>query len=217
MKIFLSIGTGPGMGLATAQRFAREGFRVILSARNVEKTQVFADRLKTVGYEAEARRVDAADLASVAALVRSVEAQYGAIDVLHYNAANIRAATLAEQPLDTFVGDLAVNIGGALAAVQAAMPKMAGRGTGSILLTGGGLSLNPRPGFVSLGIGKAGIRSLALGMFDSCQAQGIHIATVTVAARVAPDSEEARAVGEHFWQLHCQPKDAWTPEVKYSS
>jgi len=38
MKTFLSIGTGPGMGLATAERFAGEGFRVILSARNETRT-----------------------------------------------------------------------------------------------------------------------------------------------------------------------------------
>lgn len=217
MKTFLSIGTGPGMGLATAERFAREGFRVVLSARRADNTGAFAERLKAKGYEAEPRTVDASELASVAALVADVEAQYGAVDVLHYNAANIRRATLAAQPLDTFIGDLAVNIGGALAAAQAVVPKMAARGAGTILLTGGGFGLQPSPDFLSLSLGKAGIRALTLGLFEQCKAQGIHIATVTVAALVTPDSSEAKAVGERFWQLHSQPKGAWTAEVKYSS
>ncbi|CAN7522197.1 SDR family NAD(P)-dependent oxidoreductase [Rhizobium rhizogenes] len=34
MKTFLSIGSGPGIGLATAKRFAAEGYRIILTSRN---------------------------------------------------------------------------------------------------------------------------------------------------------------------------------------
>jgi hypothetical protein len=45
--------------------------------------------------------------------------------------------------------------------------------------------------------------------------KGIHVAIVTVAAYVSPGSKDAEAVAEHFWQLHNQPKGAWTPEVKY--
>jgi len=55
MKTFLSIGSGPGMGYATAARFAREGFQIVLSARNPTKTRGLADRLKATGYRA--RRV----------------------------------------------------------------------------------------------------------------------------------------------------------------
>jgi NAD(P)-dependent dehydrogenase (short-subunit alcohol dehydrogenase family) len=161
--------------------------------------------------------VDSADPASVAALVADVEKKLGPIDVLHYNAASMRWATIAEQPLDTFVQDLAVNIGGALAATQAVTQSMAARGTGTILLTGGGSALTPNPGYLSLSIGKAGVRALTLGLFESLKQQGIHIATVTVAARVAPDSKEAEAVGEHFWQLHNQPNGSWTAEAKYAA
>ncbi|WP_249039759.1 SDR family NAD(P)-dependent oxidoreductase, partial [Pseudomonas marginalis] len=46
MKTFLSIGTGPGIGYETAARFALEGFRVVLSARNLEKTQALVKRLQ---------------------------------------------------------------------------------------------------------------------------------------------------------------------------
>jgi NAD(P)-dependent dehydrogenase (short-subunit alcohol dehydrogenase family) len=51
MKTFLSIGSGPGMGLATAERFAEESFQVVLSARNAAKTQELADQLKAKGYK----------------------------------------------------------------------------------------------------------------------------------------------------------------------
>lgn len=199
MKTFLSIGTGPGMGLATAERFASEGFRVILSARSADRTQELANQLKAKGYTAEVRTVDTGDPSSVAALVADVERQFGAIDVLHYNAASMRKASLAEQPAGSFNGDLAVNIGGAQAAAQAVAPKMIARGRGSVLLTGGGFALQPSPDYLSLSIGKAGIRALAHGLFESFKEKGIHVATVTVAAFVDPGSADAQAVADRFW------------------
>ncbi|MCC8938758.1 SDR family NAD(P)-dependent oxidoreductase [Bradyrhizobium sp. Arg68] len=215
MKTFLSIGAGPGMGFATAERFAKEGFHVVLAARRLPRTQELADRLTSKGYKAEARNVDASDVKSVAELVAAVETQHGSVDVLHYNAASLRKATLAEQPRDSFNFDLAVNIGGALAAAQAVAPKMEAQRSGTILLTGGGFALAPSPDFLSISIGKAGIRALAHGLFEQYRAKGIHVATVTVCTLVAPESKEASAVADQFWHLHSQPKDSWTVEANY--
>jgi short-subunit dehydrogenase len=203
------------MGYATAARFAKEGFRIVLSARNPAKTQEQANRLKAKGYDVDARTVDCADPENVAALINQV-AQTGPIDVLHYNAASVRKATLAEQPRATINQDLAINIGGALIATQVVASQMSERGSGTILLTGGGLSLAPDPDHISLSIGKAGIRAMTLGLFESLKQKGIHIATVTVEVTVTPDSKEAEAVGEHFWQLHSQAVGKWTAELQYS-
>jgi short-subunit dehydrogenase len=191
------------------------GFQVVLSARNTAKTRELADQLKAKGYRAEARTVDTGDASSVASLVAEVENQYGSIDVLHYNAASMRKATLAEQPRDTFNRDLAVNIGGALVAAQAVASKMSERDSGTILLTGGGFALQPHPDYLSLSIGKAAIRALAHGLFESFKDKGIHVATVTVATFINPGSENAAAVAERFWQLHTEPKASWSVEVNY--
>lgn len=215
MKNFLSIGTGPGIGYETAARFAREGYRVILSARNHEKLETLATRLKETNAQVATETVDASNATSVAALIEKVENTYGQIDVLHYNAANLRQSSIEAQPADSFVSDLAVNIGGALAAVQGLKPKMEDRGEGTMLLTGGGLALYPHPDYLSLSIGKAGIRALVLGLFEASKEKNLHIATVTVATFVNPDSQEAKDIAEQFWQLHTQPKDSWLSEVVY--
>lgn len=216
MKTFLSIGAGPGMGLATAELFAREGFHVVLSSRDAAKAEDLAASLRAKGHAAEARTVDAGDPGSVAVLIRDVEAAHGGIDVLHYNAAAMRQSTLADQPAESFNTDLAVNIGGALAAAQAAAPGMAKRGSGSILLTGGGFALQPHPDYLSLSIGKAGIRALAQGLFESFRDSGVHVATVTVAGFVDPGTKAAAAVAEHFWRLHGQAKGDWEVEAVYT-
>lgn len=216
MRTFLSIGAGPGIGLATAERFAKEGFQVVLASRNVAKTHELAERLVVKEYKANVRRVDAADPKSVAELVAEVQKQHGSIDVLHYNAASPRKATLSEQPFDSFNSDLAVNIGGALVAAQAVAPKMEEQKSGAILLTGGGFALAPSPDYLSISVGKAGLRALAQGLFEPLREKGIHVATVTVCTFVSPASKEASAVAEHFWQLYSQPKDSWTVEVNYA-
>ena len=217
MKNFLSIGTGPGIGYETAAKFAREGYRIILSARNPQKLQTLAKRLKEANARVEIETTDASNPTSVVDLIEKVENTYGPINVLHYNAANLRQSSIESQPTDTFISDLAVNIGGALAAVQALKPKMEGRNESTILLTGGGLALYPHPDYLSLSIGKAGIRALALGLFEISKDKNLHIATVTVATFVQPESQESKDIAEQFWQLHSQPKDAWTAEVVYPS
>lgn len=215
LKTFLSIGAGPGNGLATAERFAREGFYVVLASRDADKTEQLAAGLRAKGHRAEARTVDASSDASVAALVGEVESTFGTLNVLHYNAASLRHATLAEQAGDTFNADLAVNIGGALSAVKAAAAAMTTRGAGTILLTGGGLALEPKPDFISLAIGKAGLRTLVHGLFKPLKARGVHLAILTVVPHIEPSSAEAHAVAEHFWQLYAQAPDTWTEEATY--
>jgi short-subunit dehydrogenase len=203
------------MGMATAERFAREGFRVVLSARSETKTKELARQLEAKGHKVGVRTVDAAEPSSVAALVSQVESEFAGIDVLHFNAASLRKATLADQPRETFKYDLAVNIGGAMVAAQAAAPHMIARGSGSMLFTGGGFGLRPHPDFLSLSIGKAGIRALAQGIFEPFREKGVHVATVTVAGLVM-NSKDANAVAEQFWQLHSQPVGSWQVETVYT-
>lgn len=215
MKTFLSIGSGPGIGYETAARFAKEGYRVVLSARNINKLRDLSSKLKATGAHVETRAVDAANPGNVAALVNEIKTRFGSIDVIHYNAANLHQDTVDTQAIDTFNSDLAVNIGGALAAIQAVKPKMEAQGTGTILLTGGGFGIYPSPDYLSLSIGKAGIRALALGLFESCKEKNIHVATVTVCAFVSPETQQTADIAEHFWKLHSQPKAEWSAEVMY--
>ena len=216
MKVFVSIGSGPGIGYATAERFAKEGFQIVLTARNIERVEGLAAQLRGKGYRAEAHKLDAGDVAAVGGLIADVERRLGQIDVLHYNAASLRQATVADQPASTFVSDLAVNIGGALAATQAASPRMLARREGAIFFTGGFFGLTPNPGYASLSVGKAGVRNLALGLFGGHREQDVHVATLTVAAFVAPHSKESNDIAEEFWKLYAQPKGAWVAEVTYS-
>lgn len=215
MKTFLSIGSGPGIGIATAERFAREGFRVVLTSRNIEQLGERASKLADKGYAVATKAVDAGNLDSVRQLIRETEAESGDIEVLHFNSASMHADSIETQSIDTFVPDLTVNIGAALVATQAVSRGMLERGSGAILLTGGALASHPHPDYLLLGIGKAGIRNLTHAVFDTFKNRGVHVASVNVATFVMADSPEARGVAQAFWDLYMQPREGWTPEVTY--
>ena len=186
----------------------------MFSARNATKTRELAGLLEAKGYKADGRTVDVADPESVASLIAGVERDFGSVDVLHYNVASMRTANISTQDPSTFIPDLAINIGGALIATQAVLKKMSERRSGTILLTGGGYAVAPNPERLSLSIGKAGIRSLTLALFEGLKAQGVHIGTIAVLSGVAAGSKEVEAIGDHFWKLHNQPTGSWTAEIK---
>ncbi|MBN47036.1 MULTISPECIES: SDR family NAD(P)-dependent oxidoreductase [unclassified Methylophaga] len=217
MKTLLIIGAGPGISQSTANRFAQEGFRILLAGRDESNASDFIAALRKDKKEAEYYHVDATDASQVNELIDQAESKYGQIDVLHYNAANLRNQTIEQQPADSFVADLNVNIAGALVSVKKAFEYMKSRQTGTILLTGGGFALQPHPEYLSLSIGKAGIRAISQGLFETFKAENVHIASVTVATFVTPESEESEGIADSFWQLHLQPKDNWTDEIVYPS
>lgn len=214
-RTFLCIGTGPGIGFATAERFAREGFDTILASRTPSRLDEAARRLAALGTSSATRHVDASQPESVARLVHGVVEHHGQIDVLHYNVAAIRKASLFEQPINSYSEDLGVNIAGAMAAVRAAGEAMFSRGRGSIFLTGGHFGLKPVPDYISLSIGKAGLRALALGVFEPFKAKGVRVSVVHVSGPVTPESELAMGVGDFFWKLHEMPSSEWLPESSY--
>ena len=112
--LFLGIGAGPGIGLSTSRRFAAEDFPVVLTARKVERLEEFANDLRQ-GPNAgiEIASVDCSDSLQVAELVNRYAPE---LEVIHYNAAVVRAQTLQEQSLASIAEDIEVDIASALVA-----------------------------------------------------------------------------------------------------
>ena len=200
------IGFGPGIGAAVARRFAAGGFDVLGLARDPARHAALAGPGVTLGA------ADAGDPDSLASALQ------GDVRVLVYNA--YRMTPLAPGPSALTPGDaaadFAVNVGGALAAIQAVLPGMRAAGQGSILLTGGGLALDPTGWLAaaSLAIGKAGLRNLAHALQAELAPEGIHAGTVTIAGAVAPGTAfDPDRIAEAYWQLHLDPPGGFRPEI----
>ncbi|MFF4254270.1 SDR family NAD(P)-dependent oxidoreductase [Streptomyces sp. NPDC001663] len=206
------IGAGPGIGLAVARRFAREGLPVALLARTQETVESAAEAVRPLGVPALPLTADSSDEAALCAALDTAAAEFGVPDVLVYNAAVIRPDTVGELPLPDHLHTYAVNVLGALTAAAHTAPAMAARGAGTFLVTGG--MPEPDPAYVSLSLGKAGVRSLVSLLDLEYGPSGVHVATVTVTGAVAPGTAwDPDDIADRYWRLHTQPRTEWEREV----
>jgi len=205
---------GPGVSLAVAKRFGREGFPIAMLARRPESLAEHGRALAAAGVSASAYAADAAEPASLSSALRRVAAEMGPVGVLVYNTAAMHTNPLLELGVEELVGSFRVNVVGALVAAQAVLPAMRAVGAGTILLTGGGFAMEPIPARAALGIGKAAIRNLAFSLFTECRPAGIHAATITIWGVVdsAPQFSPER-IAEAYWALHAQRPEAFEREV----
>ncbi|MFD3523022.1 SDR family NAD(P)-dependent oxidoreductase [Streptomyces sp. NPDC058653] len=205
------IGVGPGIGRAVARRFAREGLSLALVARREETLRAAADAVADSGVPVLTRSADSTDETALRAALDRAAAELGPPDVVVYNAALIRADEPGELSPREHLDAWAVNVGGALTAAAHVAPGMARRGGGTFLITGG--MPEPKPRYVSLSLGKAGVRTLVTLLDGTYGAAGVHVASVTVHGPVAPGTDfDPDDIAEHYWRLHTQPRDGWEHE-----
>jgi NADP-dependent 3-hydroxy acid dehydrogenase YdfG len=213
MNAITILGSGPNLGEAIARRFGREGWKVILVARNSERLAREVAALKTENYAISGLACDVTDFVALDRLMRSDA--IGTPDVLVYNAAVIRPVRLVDQDLDTIGPDLLTNVGGAMVAARAAIPAMVRRGSGKIIFSGGLVGSDPRPSLASLGVGKAGLRNLALGLAKDPDCAVLNIANVTIAAHITADV--AMQIAEFYWQLQQTSVENWSPDLRFEA
>lgn len=200
------VGAGPGLGLSIARRFGREGMAVGLIARDAGNLAARAASLRETGIrQVASRAADAGDAASLTNAIRSVIAAYDAPSALIYNAHASTRGQPSELDLSDLDRCLKVNVVGCLTAVQAVLPAMIDAGRGSILVTGGGLGINPHPAATALSAGKAALRNLVGSLAGELHPKGIRVATVTVCGRVEPGGfYDPDVIAQMFWQLHTE-------------
>ncbi|MFC3999344.1 SDR family NAD(P)-dependent oxidoreductase [Nocardiopsis sediminis] len=208
------IGAGPGIGRAVAVRFAREGLPVALVARSRQTLEATAEAVAAHGVEVVSRQADSADEAALRGALDAAAAELGTPDVVVYNAAIIRPDAPGELSVAGHQEAWAVNVIGALNAAAHTAPAMARNGGGSFIVTGG--MPDPKPGYVSLSLGKAGVRALVGLLAEEYGPAGVHVASVTVAGPVAPGTGyDPGDIAEHYWRLHTQPPGEWQQEVRH--
>lgn len=228
--IVIGVGAEAGLGAALGRRFAREGLHVLLGARRVERIEALAASIRAQGGAASAVAMDATAPADVARIFDAAERAGGAPELVAYNAGNAHLSPL----LDTSDADFEAVwrlacFGGFLAGREAAR-RMLPRGSGTLLFTGATASLRARPPFTAFASAKAALRAVAHGMAREFGPKGLHVAHVVIDGaidgdqlnqrmpqlkeRLGPDGMLAPdAIADAYWQLHAQPRSAWTLEL----
>ncbi|KQP39701.1 SDR family oxidoreductase [Pseudorhodoferax sp. Leaf274] len=230
-KAILVIGAGDATGGAIARRFAREGYIACVTRRSADKLAPLVEQIRAEGGQAHGFGSDARKEDEMAALVQRIETEIAPIEVAVFNiGANVRFSITETTARVYFkVWEMACFAGFLMG--REAAKAMLPRGRGTILFTGATASLRGREGFAAFAGAKHGLRALAQSMARELWPQGIHVAHPIVDGAI--DTEFIRSnfperyalreqggivspdsIAEVYWQLHQQPRDAWTHETE---
>ena len=219
-KNALIVGAGEGLSASLARLFAREGIRVALAARSIEKLGALCAETKARAYACNAIEPE-----EVERLFGLVEREIGTPDLVVYNAsARERGTVIDLVPADVAQAIAVSAFGGFLVAQQAAK-RMLPNKRGAILFTGASASVKGYAQSASFAMGKFALRGLAQSMARELSPQGIHIAHFVIdggiksAARPdpadRPDSMlDPDAIALSYWNVLQQPRSAWTWELE---
>jgi len=204
-KALVVAGGAAGIGAATAARLASEGARVLIGDLNIEGAEATAARLRAAGHEVQAARFDATDDDSVAALVETTVEQFGRLDGLHYNAADLSEANFGrdtdavEVPFDVWDHTLDVCLTGCLRAFRHAVPHLLAAGGGSLVATSSVNSVNGDVQKVGYSVAKAGINALVRHVARRWGKEGVRANAVAPALTL---TEVVLAEERDGWQEH---------------
>ena len=211
MSIALIGGAGEGLGAALGRRFSKGGLEVVLSSRT------------------QGERADLREESQVIELFDRVE-QRGPIEVAIFNAgANFRASIL-DTPAEMFEKVWRLGCYAGFLFGREAARRMVVRGKGTILFTGATASMRGASQFAAFAAAKGGLRQVAQSLARELGPKNIHVAHVVIDGmidnrrtreRMAERAKElpadgmlaTDAIAELFWQLHAQPRSAWTFEA----
>jgi citronellol/citronellal dehydrogenase len=200
-RVALVTGASRGIGVALAQRLARDGAAVAVVARTREPDPAahlpgsLAETVATItaaGGRAVPIVANLADAEERARIVPAVEAALGPVDILVHNAAAAIYAPLATMPLNRRRTVFEVNVHAAIDLAQAVLPAMRAARRGSIVNLSSASSTMPPPPPASgipstmalYGASKAALERLTVGLAAEVYADGIAVNTIAPVAAV---------------------------------
>lgn len=199
-KTALVTGGAAGIGRAVADRFGREGARVVYADRDAERA---AAAVQEAPFEARAVAMDVSDEESVAAAFDALARDGWAPDVVVSNAGVQlfgQDAPVADLDLDVWRRTIDINLTGAFLVLKYAVRTMLEIGGGSIILTGSPTAVRGEGwDFTAYSTSKAGVHGLGRTVAAAYAQRGIRVNTVgpayteTGLVQTITDDDEARA------------------------
>jgi len=173
-KIAVITGGNSGMGLATAQLFAKEGAKVIITGRRQKELD---EAVESIGANAEGVLGDVSRLSDLDKLHDHVKAKYGRVDVIFANAGLGSLAPIDQVTEAQFDETFNVNVKGTYFTVQKLLPLVPDGG--SIILNASIASSKGMEAFSVYSATKAAVRSLARTLTTDLKARKIRVNAIS--------------------------------------
>ena len=153
-------GGASGIGLATAQRFAAMGLRLVIVDVREALLEPAAEQLRQLGApEVIASSTDVSDREALVELEALVAERFGGTDILMNNAGIQPGSSLLDDP-ENWLRILGVNLGGIVYGTQVFVPRMIERGRpGLVINTGSKQGITTPPGDPAYNVSKSGVKT----------------------------------------------------------
>ncbi len=231
--IVVGVGAERGLGAALCRRFAQGGYHVFVAGRTAAKIDKVAETIVSAGGSAEPIAMDATREDDIVRLFDRAMAPgdgFAPTDLVVSNAGNNQRIDFRELSAQQFEDFWRVGCFSGFLVGREAARRLAPLGRGTVIFTGASASIRGKPGFAHFSAAKAGLRMISQSMAREYGALGIHVAHVVVDGGIDGDRLRSRgaalikergedgllgidAIAETYWQIHRQPRSAWTQEV----
>lgn len=195
-KVAIVTGAGGGIGSATCQLLSARGAKVIAADVHMGSAERVAALVESSGGTALAWHVDLAEEASIVAMVRAAIDNFGSVDILHNNAADLSPeVTKHDNDIESMTAEVwdrvfRVNVRGTMLACKYVLPHMVARGVGSIINTASNLGLQGNLGQAAYAASKAAVMQLTRSIATSHARRGIRCNTVSPGLVMTPAARD---------------------------
>ena len=233
----IPVGARWGIGGAVAQKFATEGFFVVLTTRNAANASGLEQAIQEQGGEGMIVELDLVSHNSISQAFARIREQAGDPNVLIFNAGYLEGRDLPPEkellehiPVELFDTAQHISSRGPFLVAKEVLPAMRERGAGSFFISNNAASLRGRKRLTgqSLYYPRVMMRTLAQVLTEEYSEHGVHVANVVIDGLI--DSPGTRAlplaqkrpevvmdpvkIAEAYYYLHTQDKSCWTHELQ---
>lgn len=190
-KVVIITGASSGLGEALARRLVKDGAKLVLGARRLERLKKLAQDLNLPPEAAV--QTDVTQPEQVQALVDKAVALYGRIDVMVNNAGLMPHSLLERKKFDDWNTMIDVNLKGVLYGIAAALPYMQQQKSGHIINTSSVAGHKVRPGSAVYAATKTAVRVISEGLRQEVKPYNIR---TTIISPGAVESELVASITE---------------------